>query len=203
MAIAPPLDTKGRFVLKAPFKAEPTKLYTVIGLRKFMELVSSSVNIFADYYAPLGLTQTNYEDDYKAKATLVILYSEDGEMLFVPSTYIQSFPSQSIPAYANYVISGQLGPFRTDYDFSFVKQKVAEVLSDVLGVEPEIFVDSIGEAQAMSVENAENLEANRQAAIKDRTTAYAQLLAKDKIIGELQEEIKSLQTAYIELSKGT
>lgn len=200
MAIAPPLDTKGRFVLKSPFKAEPTKLYSVIGLRKFIELVGNSTDVFKNYYEPMGLTQADYENDYKAKAALVILYSEDGEMLFVPSTYIQSFPSQSIPAYGTYVLSALLGPFRTDYDFSFMKQKVAELLSDTVGVEPEIYIDSVGEAKAISVEDAETLEANRQATIKDRTTSHAKVLAADATITELQQEVKSLQTAYIQLS---
>lgn len=203
MNIAPPLETKGRFVLKAPFSADPTKLYTVIGLRKFMELVGSSVDVFKTYYSPMGLKESDYDNDYKAKATLVILYSEDGGMLFVPSTYIQSFPSQSIPSYGNYVISALLGPFRTDYDFSFTKQKVAEVLSNTLGIEPEMYVDSIGESQVMTVENAEVLEANRQAAINDRQTSYAKLLTKDATITELQAQIAALQEAYSKLQSGT
>lgn len=200
MAIVPPMDTRGRFVLKPPFVAEPTTLYTVIGLRKFIELVGNSVDVFKDFYSPQGLTQENYENDYKDKATLVILYSDAGSMLFVPSTYIQSFPSQSIPSYANYVFSAQLGAFRTDFDFAFTSKKVAEALSDSLGIEPEIFIDSIGEAQPMTVENAEVLEANRQAAITDRSTSYAKLIQKDAQITNLQEEIKALQKAYIELA---
>lgn len=196
MAVTPPLETKGRFTLKAPFVAAATKIYTVISLRHFKEMIANSVDILGNYYTPKGLTQDDYDRDVKAGATLVILYADDGEMLFVPNSYIQSFPSQSIPPYANYVVSSQVGAFRTDYDFTFMKQKVAEVLSDTLGVEVTVNIDSIGEAQVMTVNDAEVLETNRAAAIKDRTTSYAKLLAAETTIVNLQETIKTLQTAY-------
>lgn len=193
--ITPPLNTKGRFVLKAPWAASTDKAYSVISLRGFRELIADSNDILNNYYVPKGLTSTEYDADVKAGATLVILYAEDGEMLFVPDTYIQSFPSQSVPSYGNYVVSSQIGAFRIDYDFSFVKQKIAEVLSDTLGIEPTVNVDAIGESQIMTVENAENLEINRQAKITSRQTTYAKYLEGQKQITELQETVKVLQDA--------
>lgn len=196
MLVTPPLETRGRFTLKPPFVAATTKVYTVISLRHFKEMIASSVDILNKFYIPNGLKQEDYERDVKDNATLVIIYAEDGEMLFVPNSYIQSFPSQSIPPYANYVISAQLGAFRTDYDFSFCKQKVAEVLSDTIGVEVPIQIDSIGEAQVMSVDDADVLETNRAEAIKDRQTSYAKLLEAETTIINLQETIKALEEAY-------
>lgn len=194
MNIVPPLNTKGRFVLRTPWVADPAKVYTVIGLRTFLELVSSSVDIYKNYYEPMKVEREKYEEDYKEQATLVILYNEEGGMLFVPSTYVQSFPTQSVPNYANYVLSALLGPFRTDYDFGFTVQKAKESLSDTLGFEPEVFIDVIGEAQPMSVENAEVLEANRQAAIKDRKSAYARNLELEAEAEDLRQQIAALQS---------
>ncbi|WNT47128.1 hypothetical protein SPLA10_PHROGS00067 [Salmonella phage SPLA10] len=194
MNIVPPLNTKGRFVLRTPWVADPARTYTVIGLRTFLELVGSSVDIYKTYYEPMKVEQSKYEADYKEGATLVILYNEEGGMLFVPSTYIQSFPTQSVPNYANYVLSALLGPFATDYDFGFTTQKVKETLSDTLGYEPEIFIDVIGEAQGISREDADVLEANRQAAIKDRKSTYARNLELEAEAEDLRQQIAALQS---------
>lgn len=194
MQLVPPLKCKGRFVLKAPFVADPSKVWTVISLRTFVELVNASVNIFKEYYEPMKLTQADYERDWREQATLVILYNELGGTISVPSSYIQSFPSTSSPNYANYVLSALLGPFREDYDFDFTTQKVKETLSDTLGYEPEVFIDAIGESSPMSVEDSEVLEANRQASINDRKTSYAENLELKEQVAELQEQIRSLQS---------
>ncbi len=193
MLVTPPMNIKGRFVLKSPFVAQPTKMYKVIGLRQFKELVANSVDVLGKFYTPIGLTKDDYDRDYKEGATLVILFADDGEMISVPDSYVQSFPSQSLPLYGNYVVSAQVGAFRSDYDFSFTKQRVSEILSDTLGVEVTVNVDAIGEGEVISVNDAETLETNRQAAIKDRQTSYAKLLAANATIETLQETIKVLQ----------
>lgn len=192
--VTPAPGIKGRFILKTPWVASTSKIYTVVGIRAYTELIADGVNIFAKYYQPMSLTEANYNEDLQAGAYLVILYSEGGEMIHVPDTYIFSYPSQDVPPYAVYVLSILMGSFRTDYDFSFVKTKIAELISDTTGVESTVNVDAIGEDQSITSINAEQLEAGREAKISNRTTTYALLVKEREITAELREQIRSLQS---------
>lgn len=191
--MTPPHGLKGRFFLITPWAAAATKVYTVMSLRSFRELVGDAVDVYEEYYKPKGLAIDLYKRDLNAGAVLVILYSDDGEVIHVPDTYIQSYPNQDCPPYSNYVVSALLGPFRTDFDFSFVTAKIAEVISNTTGVEPTMHVDTVGEAQAISTTEAEGLEAGRQAAITNRETTYAQLLKEQERNVKLQTDVKALQ----------
>lgn len=194
-----PYGIRGRFTLKTPWVAAPDKVYTVIAQRGFQELIFDNVNIFKDYYEPKGLTEEDYKADLRQDTVLIILYSEAGEVIHVPDTYILSYPSQDVPPYANYVLSAMMGPFRTDYDFSFVSQKVSEIISDCIGVEPKVYIDSVGEATAMDSENADRLEAGRVAAIKCRQTTYAMWLKERADNAELRENITVLENEILRL----
>lgn len=192
MMAVPAYKLSGRYTLKSPWVASQTITYKCVELSSFESLIADAEDIFATYYEPKGLTQTEYKADLAAKSTLVTLQGTDGTIIKVPDTYIVSFPNQSIPNYGNYVLSILLGPFREDYDFSFLKTEVGNLVSDTTGTKPTVNVDMVSATGELTAQQAEELEVSREASITNRDTLWARYNALTRQNADLQAKITAL-----------
>ncbi|UQT03107.1 hypothetical protein TOTORO_02440 [Serratia phage vB_SmaS-Totoro] len=190
----PSLSMRGIWSLKAPWTADHTLLYTCIALRKFKEIISiDGVDIFKVHYQPRGLTQDQYQKDLAAGATMCVLSSDAGAVIQVPDTYIESYPGIAMSNYGIAVLSAMIGPLPLNISFDFLIDQVKNVITDTIGVEPTVNLDHIPTNTAISPQDADALEAARQAAIKNRTSTYAQLLAEQQANASLRQTIVELQ----------
>lgn len=190
----PLLKMRGRYTLVMPWVANPTTLYTCKGLRTFSELVDSGEDIYSKYYLPKNLTEADFKEDWDNDATLAILNGDNGEIIYVPDTYIVSYPTMEAPSYGHLVFSGSFGPMRLDLNLDFFVSKMKEVASDVIGLEPEIYIEILDGNTVLSQQDADALEAARLNAIKIRTTTYAELLELRDRYAVAQQQIEDLQS---------
>jgi hypothetical protein len=168
-------------------------LYTALELRTFRGLNYAGEDVYAKYYEPKGLTQADYKADLAAGATLVVLAGDNGDIVYVPDTRILSYPNGNVAQYGSMIVSASLGPLRLDIDQVFIKSKVAEVLSDIIGLEPTVYIDVLANPSVLTQEQADSAEAARVAQIKDRSTTYAQLLDLQAKYAIAQDQIEQLQ----------
>ena len=91
--ITPPLLAKGRYTVRAPFEVKETSIYTCIALRKFEDIVELGEDVYQTYYQPFGLTTAVYQLDVRAGAVIVTLQDPYGEVLYIPDTYILTYPN--------------------------------------------------------------------------------------------------------------
>lgn len=190
--MTPVVYTRGIYSLKSPFVAASDKLYKCTAVRGYRELIDSGKDIFKEYYESLGLSKSDYQEDLQADACICALRADTGETIYVPDTYIVGLPDQSVPEIGLFVISGIIGPVRLNVDLSHMKAKVAEIISDTTGLEPEIHVDVLDNNSVMTPVQAASLETARIARIKNRETTYAEVL---RLRGEneaLRKEIEVL-----------
>lgn len=190
--LTPPLLTKGRYTLISPFVAETTNLYTCVAIRTFEECREAGINVLDLYYLPLGLTNVEYSRDLNAKATLITLFSDDLKPLYVPDTYIESYPNLGQVNYNHVVLSVSLSSVPDFLDFSNLKLLMSSLVSDVTGVVPKVAIHKAASKGVITPEQHETIEVARVAAITHRTTDRAELLKANAKVTALETQNKIL-----------
>lgn len=204
--ITPPLNARGLFALRIPFVAADATIYRVGAERTFEELISAGIDPMKVVYEPVGLSTADYAADQAAGAAVIILMSDTKKPLYVPDTYIDSYPNMGVVPHQRVILAADLGMLADTYDLTRAIQAVGKALSDDIGVEAPVTVCVAPTGDAVTQEQyVQNLNA-RNAAIKNRTTDYALLLqSRDQVANltqsnaQLVEIIEQLQQTLAEL----
>lgn len=187
----PPLHRAGCYTLRAPFSADDSIVFSCMALRSFADCEKLSVDVYKTYYVPMGLSQAVYTADKAAGAHIVTLISETS-VIYVPDSYIESYPSMTEYTYQNVVLSISLGAVPDYIDTTFLNTQLATTVSDVIGVTPTVNVHVSPSTGTVTPEQHEIAEAARSAAIKTRQTDYAKLLIAQGTISVLQAKVTAL-----------
>lgn len=194
----PPILTRGRYVLQQPWVANPGKLYTCQAIRSFKDLYEKNIDPYTQYYEPKGLGEGVFSDDVSANANIVTLISDNNDIIYVPDTYIASYPDMGDYEYSQMILSCSLGALPDYLDLTYLKSQVSQVASDVIGAEPEVLEHRGPSTGAVSASEHETLEAARLSAISQRETTYAQLQRAQTTIANQQQQIETLEQILID-----
>ena len=195
----PPLHAKGVYTLLAPWTSISDTLYECIAIRSIADFVARGEDAFTRFYAPQGLTQTDYDNDVAEGVHIVTLQSLTSAMVFVPDTYIESFPDLTGVEYKRIVLSVELGPLPDSVDLVFLKTAMAATASDITGVEATVIEHVAPYAGVISADQHVLNEAVRQAAITNRTTDRARVLQQQIVIDAQVAKIHALEQLIIQL----
>lgn len=190
--LTPPLLTAGRYTLSTPFSTDGTVLYTCTALRTFAECEVAGLDVLDEIYIKNGLSASDYRRDVTAKALLVTLMSATEPPIFVPDTYIESYPNLSDVKYNHIILTVSLGAVPDFMNFTFLQNQMQALVSDVIGVEPEVKVMRGISSGAVTPTQHESMEIGRQAAIVVRTTDRANSIVLQRKLTRLEEQNKIL-----------
>jgi hypothetical protein len=172
----PPIGTKGRWQLKAPFTTQVGVLYTCGAARFFNDLENQGVDVYELCYKPFQIPESVFSADRASGQVILTLMSDTLAPLYVPTSYVLSPPDLSSYPLQHVIISASCGPLSTFTDLTFMKQQVATVISDVLGVIPTINLGVVPLSTTLTPTEYATMEAAREALITNRTTDHARLL---------------------------
>jgi hypothetical protein len=195
----PPLHAKGVYTLLTPWTSISDAIYECIAIRSVADFVERGENVYSRFYAPKGLTLTDYENDVAAGVHIVTLQSETSATVFVPDTYIDTFPDLTGVEYKRIIMSVELGPLPDVVDLTFLKASLAAVASDITGVESTVTEHVAPYAGVVSSDQHALNEATRLAAIANRTTDRATVLAQQVIIDAQATRIQALEELIVQL----
>lgn len=168
--VTPTMKSKGFFDVRSPFTLNRKKVYEVVAIREFPDLWAEHVNVFEKYYEPEGLTEEDYNRDIGLGASIVSLKSEEG-ILFVPDTYIVSYPDLGVADYHHVVLGVSLGPIDRNKNLKGVMDDIKELVSTFLGVKPEVTLHIAPMKEAITNKEAKQLEQVRKGHINVPKTA--------------------------------
>lgn len=184
MKQTPPLRARGRYVLRAPWVANPAKLYTTLAIRTFEDVYELGFDVYDTYYVPMGLingevvggSPFSFSVEREQQPNIITLESDDGDIIYVPDTYISSFPNMGEVKYSHAILSISLGPLPDTNDLSFVKGALADLVAQSYGVVP-----TVKEHRAPSISNPtasehQALEAARTGGITLLETDHAKVV---------------------------
>lgn len=196
MKNTPPLRARGRYVLVTPWLANPSKLYTTVAIRGFEDLYNLGIDVYNTYYFPMGLIDGQSGFSFVAeqtnKADIITLMADDGEIIYVPDTYIQSFPNMGEVKYSHTVLSVTLGPLPDQNDLSNIKAVIADQVAQVYGITPTVLEHRAASLANPTATEHEALEAARVAAITVLETDHAKALRLQAQNTLLQQKVATL-----------
>ena len=194
----PPLYAKGTYSLTSPYTLPGSQSYTCVAIRSFRDLLKLHVDVVKAYYTPVGLGETEYKSDTDVAAAIITLLGDDGQVVYVPDTYISSYPDLSGYNYNHMVLSVSLGTVWDQLPLDDVKQKIEETVKTALGVEATVNEHVSPTTGTVSQTEHERIETARRAAIRNQKTLTAQLLEIKTSYTTLQEQYATLEALAIE-----
>lgn len=200
MSLTPPINVTGLYSLGNPFNqaVTPSTPYTCIAVRKFADIIRKGEVPYDTYYLPWQLTQADYQRDFAANECIVTLRSAAGQFIYVPTSYILSFPNQSGVKYTALALVVELGAIADTTDLTAVRSQISTAVRNVFGIMPTIQQVAYSDSVLKSATDHAAIEAARIAAITDNQTDYAKyqqalatVLAQSQKIQQLEAYIKA------------
>lgn len=195
MLKTPPLHAKGRYTLRAPWSAVSTKIYSCIAIRSFADIYKLGKDVFKEYYQLKGLTEAEVAADAALGAHIVTLQSADGSIIYVPDTYIESYPNMSDVSYSHVVLSVSISAIPDYVDLTFLKGQISTAVSTITGLTPEVKENRAPTIGAVSPADHEVQETARLAAVTNRKTdkaLYLEERAKNTLLLEKVEMLTKI-----------
>lgn len=205
MKKTPPLNTVGRYTLAPPWSTASTVIYTCEAIRSFDDIGKLGKDVYKTYYEPMGVVEgANINGSpfsfatEKAKDPFIItLIGNDNSVIYIPDTFILSYPQSGEYKYSHMVLSISLGALPDYLDLSVVKTAVMNAAAQTSGITPVVTEHKIPARDNPTTSQHDLLEATRLAAISTLETDAAKVLRleQEKIL--LNQKINSLTLALL------
>lgn len=201
--VTPPLGAYGQYVLKTPWATVSQIAYKCVSLRRVEEVVKSGKDIYATFYQPMGLDLVTANGDILQGVVFVGLLGNDGSRIYVPDTYIESYPDQTAISYDYTVMSVDLGPQPSDMDLTKLIDEFKGTANSFTGIATEDIIVHIGRArstvmmtqdQYIAAEDARKLKINNTVATSTLMLEKDERIRQqDQLINTLLEQIDQLK----------
>lgn len=196
----PMMYARGKYELKTPWIANVAKIYTCIAIRSFEDIYKQGEDVYKTYYEQyvregdvIGGTAFNFEAETELLPNICTLRSEDNELIYVPDTFILSFPNTTMVPYSNVVIGINLGPLPDELDLLHIEGLLKDNVLKHFGVNAEVNAMRLPMSSNPSPEEHEQLEIVRQAAITNNTSLEERIEGLLKIIDDQRFYIAQLE----------
>lgn len=194
MLLTPNLYSKGTWKGLDPFNIPVDKIYVSTAIRSFKELESKGIDVYEDYYVPLNISEETFLEDRNKYASIVTLASDNAPTIYIPDTYIASFPDSSAVPYNHVVLSTSLGGLPDGLVLDDLQEKVSQLVMAELGIEVSTKVHvSSSKPLYVSATDHKLLNDTRMGMISNNKSLYTQLKQKDDQIESLLEQIGLLE----------
>ena len=193
----PPLYASGKWGLATPWSAANDVTYVCHAIRTFEDIEKMGENVYERYYKPYitdGSTHGGkvwlFAQERLLYPNIVTLISNDNRIIYVPDTFIVSFPDSSEFKYNQVVLAVPLGILPDKFDTSHIVQAVKDKVSTLLGitVTPVTTVASL--LSNPTLEEHLSLEANRLASIRNAESIETQLIQEKTKTESLEKQNK-------------
>lgn len=193
--MTPPLHAQGRYVTKSPWELPGTLIYECIAIRSFDDIYKLGIDVYEVYYVPMGLINSptfSFSDEKAAKANIITLRGSDGSIIYIPDTYILSFPNAGTVKYQHVVLSASIGALPEYLDLTAIHREVENLIAGKLGTTVTVKEMVVPTTDQPSNENHEILEAARLGSVTSYENDYTRLKKEEAKNALLQAKLNAL-----------
>lgn len=134
----PTLDVEGKFKLTAPYSVNANLLYKCIAIRSFEDCEYDKEDVYKKYYKGRGLIDGeagfSFKNERLAGVKILTLRGQDGSYVYVPTSYVASFPTIAEEKYHHLVLSCSLGALPESFDVTAVVEQLQDAVVALTGV---------------------------------------------------------------------
>ncbi len=197
--IIPTVGSGGYFKLRAPFDTLvlPNEYYTCQAVRRLSDYLANNEKPKEDIYLANSIPESEYDLDLKNDAYIVSLQAGTGHWVYVPASYVISYPIVNGIPYRTMMIGVSLPALPVERDLSFVKTAIENLVRDSLGVDSVTKIVETSKVVLVSKEKHDITQSQRDAIASGVTTdrsRYTDTLTK---LDQALQKIQILET-YIE-----
>lgn len=198
--LIPQLGATGIYTLIDPFDAQIRSgvTYTCVGVRRLTDFVTIGRDPKTLYYDANELDESIWERDSNDPETCIIsLTSKSGQWIYVPSSFIASYPDIGGVPYTVRVLGINLGAIPDTLDLSNLLTNVQNLVKDTIGVDSVAKTVAASDTKIISKEDSDAIESARQDLITINQTDRARVLELETLVQTQKDQIEALQD-YIE-----
>ncbi|QVW55272.1 hypothetical protein pEaSNUABM29_00232 [Erwinia phage pEa_SNUABM_29] len=188
----PQVNLEGLFKVRAPYTVSDSVIYVVDAVRNFVDLQRQKKDVFNEYYNPVGLTRDVYVGDANVGASIITLKSRDGQVIYIPDTYIESYPGLNGLNYKRNVVVIDLALIPEYVDVSLLTNDLKSVLTRGLGIDAQVDITSMDYEGTVTDEEHLQMEAARKAKIREAiplSEQVATLTAQNQELQTLNDQM--------------
>lgn len=195
----PEVGMKGSLSALAPYDTviRPRVRYECMAIESLAGILGAGQNAYELYYKPRNIDQTRFDQDVAANVKLITLQSYQGEYIKVPSSFLSGLPDPSGVAYRMFGLSVALHALPVGIDLSSLKQDIADLVKDHIGVTCDVQELVYGPVALLTDAQDTRVRAVRTAMITGAPSNKAALVALTQVNDELIQKLAILQN-YIE-----
>lgn len=196
--MTPSMNARGVYTLRAPWTIAAGTTYECIAIRSFEDFVDRGIDVYNKVYEPKSLPESAMLDDRAEGAKIITLRSGTLPLIFVPDTYIESYPSQDGVAYSQVILSINLGAVADGESLDFLQSQLASVTEASFGITPTVKVNIAPSTNYVSAAQHAAIQVARQAAITNSTTDRARVIELQATVDAQAQQILTLEQILID-----
>lgn len=198
----PQPNAEGLYSCLVPFELAAGVIYKCEAIRTFPELERKGTPVYETYYKPRELSVQDYKDDADVGAAIVVLKASDGEVRYIPNTFITSIPGSAGVGYSRDVMVIDMALVPDYVNVNAIRDDVIDLFKRHLGIEVLPFVTSMRYEGTVTEEMHQEMEVKRKALIRQYTPLSEQLAQSEQRNTELQDLNDKLMTTLNQLQTG-
>lgn len=200
--IKPTVGSSGVFELREPFNSDiDTGVdYTCQGVRRLSEYLANNEEPWDNIYAPKKIDEVIYQEHLNADIEIVSLQAETGQWIYVPVTYVISYPSTNGIPYRSIAISVGLPALPANRNFDFLFDSLKNLMKDSLGVPCTVDLIETSKVTLVSSEKHAVKQAARNLVANAASTDRARYMSKVRELESAKQKIAILE-AWIKKNK--
>jgi hypothetical protein len=196
VSLIPPIGSSGTWGLRAPYNSliNVELTYSCVAVRRLSEFRLLGIDPFTMYYEPYSVSNGTYASDLaQGDVCIVSLQSASGALVFVPSTYINSYPNPNGFKYTPVILAVDIGSIPDRLNLNAMKTDMVDLIKSYLGIENVVVTTvAVGEDKMLNQNDHNSIEAARLG----RITASKTLHGRNT---ELLNQVQALSTRNAEL----
>ncbi|WP_257292768.1 hypothetical protein [Endozoicomonas sp. ONNA1] len=194
----PTIGALGIYTLRAPFTIDGNAVYECDSILSFKEAeVEQAHNVLNDFYLANGLSEAIYLSDRDAEVHIVVLKASGKPTIYVPDSYIDSYPNEGVVPYNHVILSISLGALPDQFSLDQVKADISNIVRERLNVNHEVAVHLAPATGAVTQSDHNVAETHRLSGVSDVVTDYEKLRESQSKVRVLTDSV----LAYNQLLK--
>jgi hypothetical protein len=200
----PAINAAGRFEAAAPFDqiVNQSTFYTVEATRTIHEMEGAKLDLYTLVFAPVGVTPEDFPVVLKrardAGAIICALLDRNGLPVYVPTTYLTSFPLVDGVSYERMCMIADLGPVPPSMAQAMeqVLDHTKQYIQATLGISSVVRLGTVPTVGYVSQAQATAYENTRKGLITDTSNDVAKnraltlkVASKDAYIAKLEADL--------------
>jgi hypothetical protein len=184
-------------VVSQPFDTDilVSKTYTCVRVQTYpTATVDLDNTLYETVYAPKGISRDTMLLHTNAGVDLVTLQSDDGQMYYIPASYITGVPNSNTKAYTGFMVTVDLGPLPIDESLAELRDQLVDAVQNKYGIVSQVNIVRYGASEQVEPIKHRNIEVirnKRKFSSENKTLRIADLTAKNV---KLEKQIQDLVT---------